>query len=440
MTLEKFSRQEPIVEKPKILRNWLELNYSKQKTRRNSSAALTNFLRFIYGKDAIRKYERSNFGSIVSSERKVGDAQKNDLEIAVSQYLDEIEKGRDFLLDVKKFISFAIDSGYSPGFINVEFVKIRVFFKAMSPKCLISSDDLKGMKGLLPKNKAVTQDDILTKEQTKIVLDHLSLHGRAIALFLMSTGARIGETCQLKMSDINLEADPPEVNIRNEYTKGGIGGRVMWFSYEARDVIREWHKERLTKRKHGPDHAYFDKVSVFNIDEPGLQRMWNISLRRADGNCVPPILAKRDPSSKMRIHVYHVHTLRKFFITNMQLGGVPDIYWQTWVAHTGYLGGSYSRPSNATLREVYKKYMPLVTIQELSSGQKDTEERDRAKMELAKVKQETEDIIRKLNTEQDFIEILSQQLSLPETMTLDNKKAEILRRIILFQALEDRKP
>ena len=59
-------------------------------------------------------------------------------------------------------------------------------------------------------------------------------------LFLVSSGARIGEILQLRIEDFDLEADPQRVYICKEITKGGMGGPTTYFSYEARDAITDW--------------------------------------------------------------------------------------------------------------------------------------------------------------------------------------------------------
>jgi len=51
--------------------------------------------------------------------------------------------------------------------------------------------------------------------------------------------ARIGETLKLEKQDFKLDADLPSVDIKAEYTKGGVGGRTVYFSYEARDAIKD---------------------------------------------------------------------------------------------------------------------------------------------------------------------------------------------------------
>lgn len=53
------------------------------------------------------------------------------------------------------------------------------------------------------------------------------------------SNARIGETLKLEKQDFKLDADLPSVDIKAEYTKGGVGGRTVYFSYEARDAIKD---------------------------------------------------------------------------------------------------------------------------------------------------------------------------------------------------------
>lgn len=416
-------------EESRIMTDWLEKNYSVKFTKKAYHQVLKNFIRCIYGEEAVDNYtSTSTYGRDPAKQKKIDRQRMNQIEAGIKLYLSEIDKGRVFIDDVKTFILWCIDEGYANSYTQGMFSKVRNFFKAQDDRCSLTDDEVKAMKRtLVPKGKSETIDDILTKSQVKTVLEHLSLHAKALALFLLSTGARIGETCQLKMGDINLNSDPPEVVFRSEYTKGGVGGRVMWFSLEARDAIVEWHKDRLTRRKRGGDRGYFDKTMLFNMTKDKFSVIWNRALRRADGGRVPPVLAKRDPSTKLKIHVFHVHTLRKFFITNMSLAGVSEIYIQTWVAHTGYLSGSYRRPPRAELKEGYKENMHVVTIQQLSV-------KEHAQKELEEAIKKAEELAKKTMEDEVFVDLIAKQLGLPMELSLSEKKNAVLTQIVLLQA------
>jgi len=356
--------------KPRCLTDWLEKNYSNKRTKEDFHVTLKNWIKCFYGEDSVTNYMGININQDRKTVKRNVEGRINEIEEGIERYLNELDN-RDFTDDYKKFINWLRKERFSDTTILRNGSVVKTFFTRQDPRCKINDEDWFEIKRtLLPKSKrAATQDKILTKEQLKKVLQHISIQGKAGALFLLSTGARIGEALQLKMSDINLDLDPPEVNIRNEYTKGKVGGRVMWFSEEARDAIKEWHNARLFKEKPGRSGSY-DINRVFNINASNFTIMWNKALKRADGGRNPPVLAKRDPSTRKRIHVYHVHTLRKFFSTNMRQAGVPPDTVHAWMGHQGYLTAAYDRPSGESLSEIYKGHMGVVTVYEVDIGEK----------------------------------------------------------------------
>ncbi|MEM3549939.1 MAG: site-specific integrase [Candidatus Bathyarchaeia archaeon] len=333
MSLERFLEKEnvqPSIEKKTqvgFVDDWLNKNFRVEKTKRDYVLAIQLFVKAIYGNDA------------------------TDYNGFISRYFKE---QRNFLEDLKTFIQYMNREGYAPRSIHTLTIVIKKFFSRHGHK--ISDDDWEDIsRGLLPPNVAATQDEILTKDQCKMLLPHFSVLGKAIFLFLLNTGARIGETLKLRVDDFNLETDPPSVYIRPQYTKGGVGGRVMWFSYEAKEALIEWWKVKDTKKKRGRA-GKFPKEMAFGIKPIGFNLMLNMALRKAG-------LAKRDPSTKTKFYIYHVHTLRKFFSTAMSEAGVPESIIHAWMGHKGYLDSAYKRYTKEKLAQIYKEHMDAVTIQ-----------------------------------------------------------------------------
>jgi len=365
MALETF-----IENKPRRLTGWLDKNQPNESTRKSYQVILKNWIKCFYGINSVTHYKAAGVHQDREMVKRNVEKRIEEIEEGLERYFNELDD-RNFLDDYKTFINWTRNEGYAPLNIRLMSSTVKKFFARQDTRCKISEDDWSDIRRtLIPKSKrASTQDSILNKEQLKTVLHHLSIHGKAMALFLLSTGARIKESCQVKMNDINLDADPPEVNIREEYTKGKVGGRVMWFSYEARDAIIEWHKSRLFKEKPGRVGSY-DMKLVFNFTSVSFTRMWNRALKRADGKRVPAVLAKRDPSTKNRVRVYHVHTLRKFFSTKMRIARVPSNVVDAWMGHQGYLAAAYDRQEFGDLSEIYKEHMHVVTVYEVSLGDK----------------------------------------------------------------------
>jgi len=322
-------QEEKVTEnKTGIVTEWLENNFRIEGTRNQYKGALLNFLQSVYGEDEYTSIHQIDEG--------------------VGRYLKE--KEINFLGDLKKLVRFMDSKGYAPMTINGTATVVKVFFEEHEHE--ISKKEWKQLRRLLPPSVAITQDKILTKEQTRRVLAHLPINGRAIALFLLSSGSRTGETLKLKKENLDLDADPPEATFRATTTKKGVGGRTVFMSYEARDMIKEWLAIKDSRFKTG-GHGKYPKDLVFGISNRGFQSMWNLALKKAS-------LATRD--SETNIHVYHVHTLRKFFETNMSLAGVPNDIYEAWMGHTGYLGGAYKRYSKQQTAKIYKKHMNAVTI------------------------------------------------------------------------------
>jgi integrase len=154
-----------------------------------------------------------------------------------------------------------------------------------------------------------TRDKKPTKEMLIQILDHANIKYRAIILFLVSSGARIGETLQLKKQDLMLDSKPPKAIIRAEYTKGGVGARTVYFSYEARDAIKEWLKIKASTKKRTGES--FEGDLVFPWNSYTARFMFNLSCDKSGINNL-------DHQTNRR--VIHIQSLRKFFRSNSGLG------------------------------------------------------------------------------------------------------------------------
>ena len=217
---------------------------------------------------------------------------------------------------------------------------------------------------VIPKDRAITFDKGGTHEEWRRILLHMSIKGRSLFLFLLSTGARIGETLQLKLSDLDLNADPPRAYIRPEYTKGGYGGRVVFMTYEARDAIEEYLKTSFILKKREPKRVYVPKLKRFIDYKPPKDddRVWNINKQTASSMLWMALkragLDERDPNSGRR--KIHIHSTRKFFRSNC---GLNDALTHALMGHEGYLDRSYLRTDPQKAGEEYKAIaMPRLTI------------------------------------------------------------------------------
>ena len=251
--------------------------------------------------------------------------------------------------DMKRFLTLM--NGKPPKTVKSYANAVKLFLNEKGHK--IESEDWKKLtrRGYIPRRaRATTQDKKPSKEIMRKILTHSNVKGRALFLFLISSGCRIGETLQILIEDMELDANPPKAHIQAEYTKGSASGRTVYFSYEARDAIREWLKvkEHWKKRTAGGTHGG-NRVFPWTSQTAGFM------LRLA---CDKAEVGDKDKKTKRRI--YHLHSLRKFFRSNSGLGF--DVV-NALMGHEQYLDASYLRlEENEEIAEVYLKAMPNLSV------------------------------------------------------------------------------
>ncbi len=270
----------------------------------------------------------------------------------------------------------------------------------------------------MPKRvRAETRDKKPTKTMLKKILNYADLKARAQTLFLLSSGARIGETLQLVKDDFDFNSDPPRVHIRAEITKGGVGERTTYFSYEAKDAIQDWLKikDTLTKRGTSGD---FSGERVFPWNSASARFMWNLACDKAG-------IGDRDKRTKRR--VYHLHSLRKFFRT--KIGLELDIT-HALMGHAEYLDDAYLRlEEEGEIAVAYLEAMPNVSVYQVEAPeiknleQENEELRSRVK-QLESQKQERNGDIKEMKNENRKTKEDLRQLS--KTVNVLLKKLENL--------------
>jgi len=324
--------------KNNLVISWMNKTYKRESTKLNCYASLLRFLRSFYGEQKYPPFSKPY--DPPERLRIINDG--------IEHYLKE---NRDFAEDFISHIHWLNKNKYAPKTCHSSTNLIKKFFSRHGHK--LSDEEEEDSFRLLSPNKARTRDEVLTKEQFRSVLCHLGTYMRPLALFLLSTGARVGAALKLKIADLDLDHDPPQVNIRAEYTKGEYGGRIMWMSYEARDALREWFKVKDSRLK--KTGKTFPKEMVFGIQRNNARILWINALEKTG-------LDQRDSSTKKKIYIYHIHAIRKFFNTQMLSDNVSPNVVQKWIGHKAYLASSYDRFTEKELAKIYLEHMDAVSI------------------------------------------------------------------------------
>jgi len=236
--------------------------------------------------------------------------------LGIADLGDYLKSAPDVISNLKKFL-LSIE-GKPSKTINTYVGAVKVFFRDHDIEVPEKEWRKLRKRGFIPKRvKAETQDKKPSKSELKRILNHLNIKGRSLVLFLVSSGARIGETLQLKVEDFNLDAEPPRVHIKASYTKGGMGERTTYLSYEARDTLKDWIsiKDDTSKRpglknpgktgKRKKDEigtkGTFKDDRMFPWSPYTAQYMWNHA-------CVKAGLGMRDSRTKRRTdHILHIY-------------------------------------------------------------------------------------------------------------------------------------
>ena len=315
------------------VKSWLD-TYANKNTRKVFSVAVKHFLSSVYGKPV----------------------DNGSMEQLAAQYIAECKAGRDWFKDLLKFAADLHDR--PPKSASAFMSGVRSWLE-FTLDVELSRKQMRLLRGRLPKgSKARTEEAELTREVLRRILTHTDVKGRALFLFLAASGVRVGEALQLKLDDLNLDADPPEVYVRGEYTKSGDRYQTFLTS-EAKEALLEWLKVRQayleSSANRGRGLAKTKRLNdnrVFPFSLTVAEQMWRNAIEKAK-------MADRDSFTNR--HKLHIHMLRKFFLSQCKIA-VPESVAEAWVGHVGYLDDAYRRYSKEQMREFYRKAEPYLLI------------------------------------------------------------------------------
>ncbi|MEM3433472.1 MAG: tyrosine-type recombinase/integrase [Candidatus Methanomethyliaceae archaeon] len=310
-----------------------------------------------------------------------------DFESSAEKYVQECKSGRDWFKDLLQFASFL--SSKPPKTASTYMAGLRSFLEyALDVE--LTKKQAKVLRSRLPKgNRARTVEGDLTREVLRKILAHCDVRGRALFLFLASSGVRIGSALRLKLEDVDLSQDPPLVVVRGEYTKAG-DTYFTFISTEAKEALQEWMKVRGKyleaaggKSKGLGINKPLEDGRIFPFNETTANKMWALAVRKAG-------LEKLDPSTKRR--TYHIHMLRKFFISQLKLV-IPEEICEALAGHNGYLDDAYRRYTRQQIAEYYKKGEPYLYV---SVPKEISEIQTRFNNEVEELRRRLEDLTQKL--------------------------------------------
>jgi len=235
------------------------------------------------------------------------------------------------------------------------------------------------------KARPVTQKRTPSNADMKTILHYGDIKSRALFMFASATGMRIDEILSLELTDIDL--DNRHVRIRREIAKGGVP-RDTFFTDETKEVLEKWfvERERHLLRRYTKSMFVREKLEregyklkkvgtywyvyrdgkpvsdkeiirmehrVFPYGYVNSLKMWHGLLEKA----APPY-NKRDGD----YYLYNIHSLRRFWFTQMESSGANMNHVNYMGGHESELNAAYTDFEFRDLKETYDTHMNYLAI------------------------------------------------------------------------------
>ena len=269
----------------------------KASTTEHAYGELIHFLSFL---------QKSNRGPL----RKIS---RDDIEAFVEHEQDrklKLSTVRGRLARVRAFIRFFIDQGM----LNHEVLTRKLMLKL--PESLPRAIDPQDLKKLLP---------VITK-----------VRDRALVMVLLRTGMRIGELLSTTLNDLNME----EQKIMIYAAPKTGGGRVVYFSEDAKSALEAW----MQKRDPCQQYLFYAHRRI-RMTYSGAREIFVRAIEKAG-------LSHKG---------YCLHSLRHTFASELLNAGMRLEYLQKLLGHTNLeVTRRYARLTDKTRKDEYFKAMQII--------------------------------------------------------------------------------
>ena len=175
-----------------------------------------------------------------------------------------------------------------------------------------------------------------TMEELRLVCAGADLETRALLLFLLSSGCRIGEALMVQRDDIEPKGQAHAIRIRPEIAKDRIG-RYTFITGEAFEAV-----EAYLETHNSPRLFPLSKARAYHKLTSAFER--TIVIRKSAG--------RRD---------IHPHSLRKFFFTTA-LKVLGRELAEALIGHKQYLDQAYRRLTLEEIATSYGRLEPFLVL------------------------------------------------------------------------------
>ena len=206
--------------------------------------------------------------------------------------------------------------GYSNATIRQYLITAKEFLNDVG--CKIYSEDIR-RKFKLPR-QIITRTEGLTKETIAQILRLANYKLATVILMACSSGMRIGEIVQLKLSDVDYTTNPTTITIRAETTKTREG-RITHISRESAQALKDYIAKSKTA-KNNDDYIFLfnhEKILERLSEEEKSRRRVRATIHNFENqlnHVIADIPELNKRAENMRFQV-HFHAFRYFFKTQV---------------------------------------------------------------------------------------------------------------------------
>jgi len=201
-------------------------------------------------------------------------------------------------------------------------------------------------------NYSVTNTDIPTREELLKIFSYSNPESKAIFMFQLTSGQRIGKVIETTFNNIEIDHDCPRIFYPHSKQKFRVKTRI---TPEAKKILQEYLDQREKfieiRKKRGGFHRQkeLDENKLFPMNIATANIMWNTMVKNAG-------LYKLDPNTNKP--VFGTHCLRRYFLTHFGDKEFGDFF----SGHITPRNKEYRQYSHEKLDEIYKKHIDELNI------------------------------------------------------------------------------
>ncbi len=286
------------------------------------------------------------------------------------EFVDQTKQEKfDVYSVLRDFVIFLDRSNYKPKSISTRLTAVKGYLRFLGVK--IYAEDCKHTIKI-PKN--IRESEVaLTKEMILRVLRNIPPKLQTVVLVLSSSGMRIGELVQLKLSDVDFTTTPTTIRLRAQITKTRHS-RETFITSEATNSLKDY-LSRTWKWSEGKDNSHLDDLTLFGRGYSSYRKTKDTFSQPSHLNAEGVLMKQLRNSIKKipdldkinlnGIRVIHFHALRKFFRTTVG-NFIGRDFAEALIGHQFYMN-TYYQLNDEKKREMYLEVEPSLTISDFKA-------------------------------------------------------------------------